>query len=142
MLWNVPENTGMDLLRRSLQKFYARSVGGRDYGIWEAVHLGLRLPLVFPLMETVPLNTMGARRVKTNLEMRNAGDDDPVVEYSKVDTFDKRLELLNRMAMGRTAKEALADELRHMSLYELYWKLFYSSLQLFCIKRNNSLHKY
>ena len=120
MLWNVPENTGMDLLRRSLQKFYARSVGGRDYGIWEAVHLGLRLPLVFPLMETVPLNTMGARRVKTNLEMRNAGDDDPVVEYSKVDTFDKRLELLNRMAMGRTAKEALADELRHMYLYELY----------------------
>ena len=28
------------------------------------------------------------------------------------------------MAMGRTAKEALADELRHMSLYEFYWKFY------------------
>ena len=120
----VPENKGMDLLKRSLQKFYARTLGGRDFGLWEAVHLGLRLPLVFPLMETVPLNTAGARRVRTNAAMQNAGDDEPVVEYSKVDKFDKRLELLNRMSIGRSARDALVAELRYMSLYEFYWKFY------------------
>ena len=128
---HVPENKGMDLLRRSLQKFYARAVGGRDFGIWEAVHLGLRLPLVFPLMETVPLNTTGARRMKNEAEMQKGGDDEAVHWDSKVDKFDKRLELLNRMSLGRGARDALVDELRHMSLYEFYWK-FYMSRQRIC----------
>ena len=35
-----------DLLRRSLQKCFSRTIGERDYGIFEAAHLGLRLPLV------------------------------------------------------------------------------------------------
>ena len=43
-----PEHQGTDLLRRSLQKVFARTLGERDFGIFEAVHLGLRLPLVFP----------------------------------------------------------------------------------------------
>ena len=49
------------MLRKSLQKVFAKTLGDRDYGIFEVVHIGLRLPLVFPLAETVTLNTSGAR---------------------------------------------------------------------------------
>ena len=37
----------LDLLRRALQKVYTKTLGGRDYGVFEAVHLGLGLPMVF-----------------------------------------------------------------------------------------------
>ena len=74
----------MDLLRRSLQRFYARTLGERDYGIFEAVHLGLRLPLVLPLAPVVSLNTLGSRRVKTPAELRDAGPDAPMHWDSKV----------------------------------------------------------
>ena len=121
---HVPENQGMDLLRRSLQKFYARTLGERDFGIFEAVHLGLRLPLVFPLLETVTLNTTGARAAKTNAQLRDAGDDEPVTHESKVDKFDKRLQVLNRTAKGDSKALAMADELRYMSLYEFAWKFY------------------
>ena len=59
-----PEHQGTDLLRRSLQKVFARTLGERDFGIFEAVHLGLRLPLVFLLMDVVTLNTMGVRALR------------------------------------------------------------------------------
>ena len=32
----------LDYLRKSLQKFYSRTLGGRDYTIFEAMFLGLR----------------------------------------------------------------------------------------------------
>ena len=115
----------MDLLRRSLQKFYARTLGERDFGIFEAVHLGLRLPLVFPLLETITLNTTGARAVKTSAQLREAGNDAAMTWDSKVDKFDKRLEIMNHhTAKGRSAMSAMADELRHMSLYEFCWKFY------------------
>ena len=53
------------LLKQSLQKVYARTLGGRDFPLFEAVHLGLRLPLVIPLMSTFSLNTGGVRKLKT-----------------------------------------------------------------------------
>ena len=40
----------LDLLRASLQKFYARTLGERDYTIFEARFLGLRLPMVFNML--------------------------------------------------------------------------------------------
>ena len=43
---------------------------------------------------------------------------------SKVDKFDQRLELMNRTAKGRTALSSMAEELRHMSMYEFYWKFY------------------
>ena len=49
------------------------------------------MPLVFPLLETVTLNTTGARAAKTNAQMQDAGDDATVLHESKVDKFDKRL---------------------------------------------------
>ena len=121
----MPENQGLNLLRSSLHKFYARTLGERDFGIFEAVHLGLRLPLVFPLLDVVPLNTMGTRRLKTQAELRNAGDDEAVVCDSKADKFDKRLEFMNRTTRGRRlAASSMADELRHMSLYEFFSKFY------------------
>ena len=54
-----------DLLRRSFQKCFARTLGERDYGIFEATHLGLGLPLVLELLPVVSLNTSGARAFKT-----------------------------------------------------------------------------
>ena len=47
---HTKEGTPLDLMRKSLQKVYTKTLGGRDYGIFEAVHLGLGLPLVYPLM--------------------------------------------------------------------------------------------
>ena len=57
----MPEDGVTDLLRRSFQKCFARTIGERDYGIFEAAHLGLRLPLVFPLLPMVSLSTLGTR---------------------------------------------------------------------------------
>ena len=52
------EGEGADMLRKAVQKTFAKTMGDRDFGISETVHLGLRLPLVFSLMEVVSLNTM------------------------------------------------------------------------------------
>ena len=61
----VPDGQGADFLRRSIQKFFARTMGERDYGAFEAVQLGLQLPLVIPLMPVVSLNTSGSRPLKS-----------------------------------------------------------------------------
>ena len=68
-----PEST--DLLRKTLQKFFARSIAGRDYGLFEIMQLGLRLPLVMSLMDTISLNTAGTRKFKAPGEL--VKDDDP-----------------------------------------------------------------
>eukprot|EP00959_Pyramimonas_sp_CCMP1952_P239907 5013654-Pyramimonas_sp.AAC.1 len=41
----VPEGEGTDFLRRSIQKFFARMLGDRDYHCYEVALLGLRLPM-------------------------------------------------------------------------------------------------
>ena len=51
------EGTPLDLMRKRLQKVYTETPGGRDYVIFEAVHQGLGLPLVYPLMAVERLNT-------------------------------------------------------------------------------------
>ena len=43
------EEPGVDLLQKALQVF-ARTLGGRDYSMFESVCLGLGLPQVFELM--------------------------------------------------------------------------------------------
>ena len=84
-------------MRKTLQKFFARSIGGRDYGLFETMQLGLRLPLVLPLMEHISLNTSGTRAFKSAAEMQNQDVTDSVTWDSKVDNFDNRLELWNKM---------------------------------------------
>ena len=49
---------------RSLQKFYSRMLGERDYSLFEAVHVGLGLPLMYSMMPVVSLSTLGARAMK------------------------------------------------------------------------------
>ena len=44
------EGEPVDFLQKSLRKFYTRTLGGRDYTIFEAIFLGLRLPLMLSLM--------------------------------------------------------------------------------------------
>ena len=87
-----------DILRRSFQKCFARTLGERDFGMFEAVHLGLNLPLVIELMPVISLNTSGARAFKTHRQLereRDRGEEDREVTWdSKVDSFDKRRELL------------------------------------------------
>ena len=118
----APDNQGVDLLRRSLQKFYARTLGERDFGLFEAVHLGLRLPLVIPLIDVVTVNTLGTRRFKTQAEMSGEGLDGPATWDSKVDKFDKRRALL----AADKRRVIKASEIEHVSLYEFYDKFYVS----------------
>ena len=83
----VPEGEGTDMLRRSIQKFFARSLGERDYHAYEAVQLGLQLPLVIPMMPIVSLNTTGSRPLKSSFELRGEGRENEPVHY------DSRVEM-------------------------------------------------
>ena len=123
-----PNDEGMDLLRRSCQKFYARTVGERDYTIFEATHLGLQLPMVLPLMPVVSLNTYGTRRMKTAREMQSSAPDEPVTYKSRVDLFDERLKLLREQAQRRkqSATDILEEEIKNVSFYEFFWKYYVS----------------
>ena len=119
------DGEGTDLLRKTLQKFFARSIGGRDYGLFEIMQLGLRLPLVMSLMDTISLNTNGTRALKTAAEV--AKDEDPAASVtwdSKVDHVDNRLQLWNKMkrAIGRGSDPIGELEIKDVSLYEFYWK--------------------
>ena len=115
-----PDNEGVDMLRKSLQKVFAKTLGDRDYGIFEAVHVGLRLPLVFGLAECVSLNTSGARVLRSRQQVRESLDDAPVTWDSKLDKFDKREELVLKL-LGKAGAVRL-DEVEHTSLYEFWWK--------------------
>ena len=115
------EGEGADMLRKAVQKTFAKTLGDRDFGIFEAVHLGLRLPLVFSLMEVVSLNTMGVRVLRSRQQVRDASDHAPVTWDSKVDKFDQRKELVERKAgLGRS--DLCLDDVRDTSLYEFWWK--------------------
>ena len=117
----VPEGEGADFLRRSIQKFFARTLGERDFHAYEAVHLGLQLPQVIPLMPAVSLNTAGTRPLKAAQEMRLKGDDETVHHDSRVDRFNKRLQLV-RKQRGDGHLKVSEVEVRDLSLYEFWSK--------------------
>ena len=117
----VPEGEGADFLRRSIQKFFARCLGERDYHMYEAVQLGLQLPLVMPLMPVISLNTSGTTSLKSSAALRDRGEDEPVHYDSRVERFNKRLQLVRRqLARGDTSMSE--EEIRHVSLFEFWWK--------------------
>ena len=74
----VPEGDGTDFLRRSIQKFFARTMGERDFHAYEALQLGLQLPLVIPLMPVVSVNTSGSRPLKSGSYLKDLELDAPV----------------------------------------------------------------
>ena len=136
--WYAPDGEAGDLFRASLQKFYARTVGGRDYGIFEAMHLGLGLPQVMSLLDVLSLNTGGARAVKPRTKLVALGDDESMVYDSKVDRFDKRGELFLRKVGGRKARNQppvgpyneTFKAVQHVSLFEFYDKYSVSNGRL------------
>ena len=112
---------------KSLQKFYSRMLGERDYSLFEAVHVGLGLPLVHSLMPVVSLPTSGARAWKTAAQLAEGGPDDAVEWSSKIDHFDNRLQLVRRRHVGTSAqavatRKAREAEVRDLSFYEFYDK--------------------
>ena len=119
----VPEGEGSDLLRRSIQRFFARTMGERDFHAYEAVQLGLQLPLVIPLMPVVSLNTSGARPLKSWKELKDASPEQPVHWDSKVDKFNKRRQLVRKQFKDDPGECAKWErEVRDVSLYEFWWK--------------------
>ena len=122
--------TSRDLLRQSLQKVFARTLGSRDYPIFEAVHLGLGLPQVFELLPTVTLNTYGTRALKPKHVIDEQDQDQPISYDSKVDKFDRRLETLRKQNRGLRDPAITEAEIRDVSLYEFYWKFMHARGQL------------
>ena len=100
----LPEDEGNDL-RRSIQKFFARNMDERDFHAFEAVQLGLQLPLVMPLMPVVSVNTSGARRFKSGTALQSAGPNEPVHYDSRVDKFKKGLQFVRRQFTGEELKQ-------------------------------------
>ena len=117
----VPEGEGSDFLRRSIQKFFARCLGERDYHLYEAVPLGLQLPQVVPLMKVVSLNTSGTRPLKSANDLKDAPDTAYVHHDSKIDKFDKRLEIVEKQR-ARGDLSIAVEEVRNVSMYEFWWK--------------------
>ena len=115
------EGEGVDMLRKSLQRVYSRALGERDYWLYEAVQLGMNLPLVFPLMDVVSLNTSSVRRFKTGQQLKE-NPDGPVHWDSRVDLFDDRRAHLAAMHRKKQARDLGEEELRDLSLYEFYCK--------------------
>ena len=106
-----------DFLRRSIQRFFARTLGERDYHVYEAVHVGLGLPLVVPLMPVVTLNTSGARAMKSWAVLKDAPPETPVHFDSKLDKFDKRLQIFcGQFAHDATKFDDARKAVRNVSL--------------------------
>ena len=126
------EGDPLDLMRQGLQKFYSKALGGRDYGIAEAVHLGLGLPLVLPMMNVDTLNTQGVRVFKTAEHLAKTGPGGSVVWESRIDKFDRRLELVRLSWVRRLADDCLELEaaIRDVSLYEFYDKYVFKGRRL------------
>ena len=138
------DSEGGDLFRKCLQKFYSKSIGGRDYGVFEAVHAGLNLPLVYSLLPVETLNTTGVRVYKSGDALKKAQERGVALTYdSKADKFDKRLSLVREAwrgshrredrGAGGAAREALAAterSIRDVSFYEFYSKHYWKRNQV------------
>ena len=93
--------------------------------IFEAVSLGLGLPLVLDLMPTMSVNTMGYRKARPQVEINAdpAGMNAPLTYGSKLDQFDNRRQLWRKQFGGMKGEPPiLEEELRALSFYEFVWK--------------------
>ena len=113
-----------------MQKFYSRMLGERDYSLFEAVHVGLGLPLMYSPLPVVSLSTLGGRAWKSGKHLEACGPDDAVEWKSRLDRFDERLQLVRKghrgqSAAGVAARAAAEVSVRDVSLYEFYdkWKV-------------------
>ena len=115
-----------DFLRRSIQRFFARTLGERDYHVYEAVHVGLGLPLVVPLLPVVTLNTSGARALKPRAALKDKPAETPVHYDSKLDKFDKRFEIFSRQFLHKSDElKIVLESVKDVSLFEFWWKYIF-----------------
>jgi len=138
----APSDGRLDLLKKSCQKFYSRTVGDRDYGIFEAMHLGLQLPFVMPFMEVTSLNTLGARSFKSVAQQRaeGLGPDGPLTNDSMIDKFEKRAELVARQyARTPDVMEKHLDAVKNVSLYEFWYKFGVSRNRVYAVQSPRAL---
>ncbi len=105
-------------MKLALQKFYSKTLGERDYGIFEATYLGMRLPLIFPLLPVVSLNTSGTRQLRKITEPLIDDDDKPITLDSKLDLFEKRRHLI----LADDKCKVTQEEVRWCSWYEFACK--------------------
>ena len=120
----VPEIEGSDLMRRSIEKFFARSLGERDYHAYEAVQLGLQLPLVIPMTPIVSLNTSGVSPVQGR-GMNCKGPRTKTSQCTMIGAMQRNsinaTELVKAQWDGGD-KSAQPKSVRDLSLYEFWWK--------------------
>ena len=129
-----------DFLRRSIQRFFARTLGERDYHVYEAVHVGLGLPLVVPLLPVVTLNTSGARALKPRAALKDAPADTPVHYDSKLDKFDQRRQIFFRQYSQDPEKlSTVLDAVKNVSLHEFWWKYAFYRGKFVDVKKTPAL---
>ena len=122
------EGEPVDFFRKALQKFYAKSIGDRDFTMFESVYVGMGLPTVFQLLPVITVNTLGTRRLKSKAEMdRDGGGDEAAVTWeSKIDKFNRRGPLVRKQyeKEGRAKVAEMLAAVRDTSLYEFFWKYY------------------
>jgi hypothetical protein len=128
------------------RSFLPGLLGERDFHAFEAVQLGMSLPLVIPLMPIISLNTGGARPLKSRAALKEAGPEAPVHYDSRVDRFDQRLKLVRKQSkdVPGDAGEHFEWEVRDVSFFEFWWKYFVnreenSSVREVCVYHGNSV---
>ena len=112
------EDGHVDLWRRTIQKFYNRVIGNRDYTLFEVVRYGIRLPPILSSFGDVHNASVSSwRALKPAKTLRFQGDDDAATTMNKMEMFSVRATLKR----PRTIRE---DDLRNLSFYA-FWRLYY-----------------
>ena len=78
--------------------------------------------MVIPMMPIVSLNTSGVSPVKPWTELKGPESEDKPVHYdSRVAKFDKRKKMVKDQ-IDRNDESVTLEEVKHLSLYEFWWK--------------------
>ena len=89
-------------------------------------------------MPVVSLNTTGARPLKSREVLKDKPADEPVHYDSKVDKFNKRLQLV-RKQRASGVEDVTEQELRDLSLYEFWWKYTVDRVRVRRVPRTSCL---
>ena len=120
------EDGHVDLWRRTIQKFYNRVIGNRDYTLFEVVRYGIRLPPILSSFGEVHNASLSSwKALKPAKAIRFLGEEEDVRTMNKMEMFSARATLKR----PRTISE---NDLRNLSFYA-FWRLYYW--------QGSSLHK-
>lgn len=114
--WDT-DNGLHDLWRRMIFKCYSRVLGGRDYSLLETMHYGLRLPpAVSNVGHVKSVSVSSWSSLKHKMQIKHAEGHDRVTNYTKLESFDRRLALARPASIEE-------HELEDFSMYA-FWRLF------------------